>query len=145
MSNEELMMPRYKVIADYPNRPLTMPIGHILTLNKFGASKWWHEYTDAEPLHLEEQTSRNYPAILKQLRWYEERDLKDLPKYVKDAFIPVSSEYHKVYKMDLYEPETNTVIANGCKFSFYSFLDTRRPATEEEYLSTLAQLESANK
>ena len=143
MSKEELMMPRYKVIADYPNRPLTMPIGHILTLNKLSSSKWWHEYTDAEPLHLEEQTSRNYPAILRKLEWHEERNLSELPLFVKTTY---NGTTNKVYK---YEFETDTIYVEYpegiCNFSLKAYLSARLPATEVEYLSTLTELEAANK
>jgi len=79
---ERLMQPRYKVIADYPGRPSSMPIGHILILDKFGAGKWWHEYTDLEPIHIDEGSKR-FPVVLKQLEWWEERTAEEMPEYVK--------------------------------------------------------------
>ena len=80
----DLMAPRYKVIADYPNRPITMPIGHILTLNKWGAGKWWHEYTDDEPIHIDEGSTR-FPVVLQPLPWYAEREESQMPEYVKQV------------------------------------------------------------
>ena len=79
---EQLLIPRYKIVADYPNRPMTMPVGHILTLDKYGAGKWWHEYTDDEPIHIEEGSTK-YPVVLKPLHWSEEREEKDMPGWVK--------------------------------------------------------------
>ena len=83
MSNEDLLMPRYKVIGNYPGCPHSMPIGHILTLNLVFFDLRFHGYTELEPVHLEEPGFDNYPAIFKRLEWWEDREVKDLPKYVK--------------------------------------------------------------
>lgn len=132
LSNEELIMPRYKVIADYPNSPFI--VGRIITLNNFGAGQWWHEYTDEEPIHLDANTKK-YPAVLQKLEWYEQRDVSDLPKYLKDAFVPETSEFHKVYKIELYNIITFTIVTNTGEFTYHEYLKSRVPATEEEYLA----------
>lgn len=79
---EALMVPRYKIVGDYPNRPHTMPVGHILKLDKYGAGKWWHEYTDMEPIHIDEGSTK-YPLVLRPLSWHEERKVEDMPEYVR--------------------------------------------------------------
>lgn len=93
LTPDQLLQPRYKVIADYPNRPMAIPIGHILTLDKFGAGKWWHEYTDNEPIHIDEGSER-FPAILSKMEWWEDRQPGELPQYMKSEY------YNKVIKCE---------------------------------------------
>jgi len=76
----------------------------------------------------------DYPKLFRLLDWYESIEVSDLPEYVCDAFIPKDSEYHKVYKVTLYDFEDNTIIANGAKFTLTSFLRNRIPSTEQEFL-----------
>lgn len=63
MSTEELLRPRYKVIAQYPFSP--HPTGHIIK-TAFG-----NKYFD------------QYPHLFKKLEWWEQRDSEELPEYVK--------------------------------------------------------------
>jgi len=81
MTPQQLLIPRYEVIADYPGRPYTMPIGHIITLDKFDGGKWWHEYTDKEPIRLDEGCTK-YSANLRLLPWYHNRKIKEMLSYV---------------------------------------------------------------
>ena len=64
----ELLMPRYKVIADYPNTPYGL--NQVLTKReiRFGMGSLSPE---------------NYPAIFRKLNWWEERKVEDMPEYVK--------------------------------------------------------------
>lgn len=131
----DLMQPRFKVIADYPNRPLTMPIGHILTSNKFGAGQWWHQYTDEEPIHIDGYETP-YPSILKKLEWWEDRKIEEMPEYVKLMLNGKASFVHKVIRWML-EP-------NNFGQPLYEYLNRvgqimtacvseLEPATQEEY------------
>lgn len=67
MSIEDLMQPRYKVVADYPDS--LSDIGTIIQENN--SSKEWFDSLE------------DYPHIFKHLEWYEERKVADMPKYVK--------------------------------------------------------------
>lgn len=73
MKVEELLKPRYKVIADYPNSEF--PVGII-------AYKYYAEWVFlngiVSTIHLPA-----YPNIFKKLEWWEEREEKDMPEYVK--------------------------------------------------------------
>lgn len=63
MTTEELLKPRYKVIAEYPQSYLK--VGDIFeadNVTKFMA---------------------NYPHLFKPLAWWEERKVEDMPEYVK--------------------------------------------------------------
>lgn len=62
MTKSDLLKPRFKLIADYPGN--TQNIDNITT---------------------EEATAsyfRKFTANFKELKWWEERDVKDMPKYV---------------------------------------------------------------
>lgn len=66
---EQLMKPRYKVIADYPNQYYST--GHIVT----------ELFCDDE--YKDESFFEQYPAIFKRLEWWEERTPEEMPEYVK--------------------------------------------------------------
>lgn len=75
MSKEELMRPRYKVIAGYPDSHYT--IGTILDRN------WCrYENDDEETGKIIWQLS-DFPHLFKRLEWWEERPIEDMPIYVK--------------------------------------------------------------
>lgn len=67
MSNEDLLKPRYKVIADYPDS--TFSIGDVLM-------------TDVNSF-FRKHCLLGYPAIFRKPEWWEEREEKDMPEYVK--------------------------------------------------------------
>lgn len=67
MTPEELLKPRYKVIADYPESPY-----------KIGDIEFNGTWSDNDSL-------ANYPSIFRKLEWWEERDVKDMPGYLKDT------------------------------------------------------------
>ena len=68
MTTEQLMQPRYKVIADYPNSPYGL--NDVLTNKevRFGMGRLMPEH---------------YPAIFRKLEWWEERAVEDMPEWVK--------------------------------------------------------------
>jgi len=74
---KDLTQPRYLVIADYPNSPFN--VGNILTQHtQFNKDAYWvndNLYTDRHP--------EDYPHIFRLLHWWEFRDEKDMPEYVK--------------------------------------------------------------
>jgi hypothetical protein len=129
---EELLTPRFKVIAGYPDSKTA--VGEIFTLkfrpnngNVYGieilgtAGIWDQAYFE------------RYPHLFKKLEWWEERELEQMPLHVKDAFIPSASEYHKVYKV-VFDFETNTIILDHCRFTLLPMLHRVLPATEQEYI-----------
>ena len=115
MTTEELMQPRYKVIADYPGNH--QRIGHIYTvIGDEESIKNWCSNKDY------------YPHLFKKLEWWEEREEKDLPKYVKGR---VSFMVAKLNRID-FEDSSEWIfylddahIPYSCHHWF--------PATREEY------------
>ena len=69
MIPEELLKPRYKTLCNYPDSPLR--VGQIITGNTFNI-------TGGTKFHC-----KDYPAIFKPLAWWEDRDDKDMPLYIK--------------------------------------------------------------
>lgn len=67
MNIEQLMQPKYEVIADYPEQKDS--IGFIYEGD--GWSKfWWNEM-------------ERCPAIFRKLQWWEHRKPEEMPEYVK--------------------------------------------------------------
>jgi len=80
MSTEELMKPRWKVIADFPGNQGTFNIGEIIV----GQDHWSGDgtfYTSPHPF--DAFCPDEYPAIFKKLEWWEERKVEDIPDYLK--------------------------------------------------------------
>jgi len=80
LSTIELMIPRFKVISDFPGN--FIPVGSIITDESMA------DYY------------RKYPSNFEELSWYDDRDKEDYPPYLKmDArFLIKSSELTKTYQ-----------------------------------------------
>lgn len=84
MSVEELLKPRYKVIADYPFS--VFPKDLVFELNILDARKHLAEqeyYMIYKENCYSESLINKYPAIFKKLEWWEDRKESDMPEYVK--------------------------------------------------------------
>lgn len=122
MRVEELMKPRYKVIADWPGNKA--PVGSILTYDDeyFKSQGGWRKWHN------------QYPAIYKELSWYEERKVEDMPEYLRsiepNTGIPVD-EINKVEMWNIRKDRITQVFLEGSKYPYEAgyFL----PATEQEY------------
>lgn len=69
MTTEDLMKPRYKVIALWPNT--AYQVGEII-------------HIEALPLPKSaEEMFQQYPHLFKPLQWWEDREEKDMPEYLK--------------------------------------------------------------
>jgi hypothetical protein len=78
MTVEELLIPRFKVIADYPtmDRNGNYMVGDILTDN--GKTAVLKQNGDAVFVC----EWKKYPHLFKKLEWWEERNIEDMPKYI---------------------------------------------------------------
>ena len=126
--SKDLLKPRFKLIADYPGN--TQPIGNITI-------------EDATAYYF-----RKFTSNFKELEWWEERNEDDLPKYLKEL------ETGKIDKVTRYFIDSRLPCfyigeiekkgkLKGSETPFN--LRAMIPATEAEYLSTHAQLETANR
>lgn len=116
MDIEQLLKPRYKVIADYPFSAYT--VGQIILI---------HDYNPNKDLF------KMYPHLFKPLQWWEERKESDMPQYVKDE----KGQIQKVLSWSdagfVYEKESNNPIILPNVTVSMSVIQYYQPATEAEY------------
>jgi hypothetical protein len=86
MNAEELLKPRYKVIARWPQMREHLEVGEIL--------KGERGYLTMESKEL----FADYPHLLKRLEWWEEREKKDLPECVILDGITYNVEAYSSFK-----------------------------------------------
>ena len=119
MTVEQLLQPRYKVIADYPGN--TMQVGTIFTSI---LDSYWAKY----------------PANFQKLEWWQDRDESDMPGYVKVTRL--KSYYDLpidcIRKVNSWERgKVREWVADI--FPVYAVVDDLLPSTEEEYNSHINQ------
>ena len=127
MIQEELLKPRYEVIADYPNNE-KYKVGDILQLETTGGVS--NTLTDDNYVDEYESFFITYPHLFRKLEWWEKRDIKDMPEYVKCTQTPDQLHFpNEVYKVKWIgyswgESEKGTIVTGtNCYI----------PATLEEY------------
>lgn len=118
MTTEELLKPRWKVIADFPENPYCInQILHVFESKIFFESSGYHF------------NPNDYSAIFKKLEWWEERKVEDMPEYVKSI---VNNAVHKVlqYKDSVVALSYENAPTNVQMFESICSLI---PSTKEEY------------
>lgn len=135
LSKEELLVPRFKVIADFPYNPFN--IGQILTPffveDSPNIKKWYVQNNyDYSWINVEE-----YPAIFKKLEWWEDRSFEELPEYVKNAdgvyktYFSIPSKNGSLWEWQVVHPTKEY----GAEIMY--ILDNQmEPSTKEEYEKT---------
>lgn len=114
---EELLRPRYKVIADWPGN--VWPIGTIYKHETIGI--------------LNPKKCDDFPHLFKKLAWYEDRKPEEMPDYVRVVEKSII-EYGNVYKVDFIEKrEPNTLLIKVGGFINPLLPHHFSPATREEY------------
>jgi hypothetical protein len=140
MSTEELLKPRYKVIADWPMNHF-YEVDDIIEMKLMPNGKYWN---GEDSYYLTEKEMEKHPHLFKKLEWWEERKIEDMPdylccvctdfiKFVKGQIIKV--EKHQSNTFNKYVPylfiskekQSHEAVTN-C-FLYKDFY----PATEEEY------------
>jgi len=109
-----LTQPRYLVISDYPNSHYE--IGQIIELSVPKDASGWDMVTLAN----NEEIMPKYPHLFRLLHWWEYRDEKEMPEYVKHQ--------DKIYKVTWRD---NSPYYEGGKHPFAPEVVT--PATLNEY------------
>lgn len=100
MTPEELLKPRYKVIADWPARQFMA--GAILHLDEpipDGRIRVWIEHEKQKERYLWNPEENNhfddYPHLFQKLEWWQERKPEEMPRYLKDKS---GNKVYSVYK-----------------------------------------------
>ena len=126
MTNKELLIPRIMVNIPYPNSPFK--VGDIRTC--------------ADNQHGDINYYRQFPHIFKELKWWEERKVEDMPQYVKgiDMFEELNYANVKWRKNKDGDMEcSNLRFENEQYFLLPSMIDFM-PCEKEEYLSFIERL-----
>ena len=122
LSKEELLKPRYKVIADFPQwSSFAYKKGDILEL------KGIHFVGRGTTRSINEKDIDLYPSVIKKLEWWEDRKIEDMPEYVRHC---VNNRVFKVKKWKYDYGELiayESIIIGGIRASWLT------PATREEY------------
>lgn len=127
MTTEELLKPRYKVIADFWGNHFE--VGKILELKKEnGSSSFEYTWYGHDGLYSRyESDFKDYPHLFRKLEWWEDRKVEDMPKYIRGI---KSGRIIRVHKWDL-KCEQGWICSDG--FNCYH-RESILPATESEYL-----------
>lgn len=131
MERDELMKPRYKVIAEWPGQE-EIQVGEIL----HGIAK------EIGPIVFRLDA---FPHLFRKLEWWEERKPEDMPEYVNDEdenkIFKVSfimQEYRGRQQMVIIFPDERPYHVNDNVMPLYE------PATEAEYLAFTTPAPSAD-
>jgi len=131
MTTEELLKPRWKVIADFPFNTY-YKVGGVITddrlmaaRNETGHAVFACEWND-------------YPNIFRKLKWWEERNIEDMPEYVKMlSYIKPctnNTENLELKKGEIVKPDKWGL--NSFEISHWVFSASLTiPSTEEEFNS----------
>ncbi len=136
MTPQELLTPRYQVIATYPNSPFL--IGRILLFDEYDRVNniYWHKYSEDEPIHLDTGDVGKYSHIFKKLEWWEQRKPDDMPLFIKLEYEYLHIKFIKLREWILINSgtikETMIGIYGDLSMSGFDFSITT-PITEEEY------------
>lgn len=146
LTPEELLRPRIKCIADFWDNPFK--VGEVI---QFIQEREYHDFftgelqgkdwlTDFLP---DDPTVIRYmywmrkftplPHLFRRLEWWEERDVKDMPEYVKTIYDG------RVRKVNKYDFKNNIIWMDysegNCQFTLNAYLSARLPATKQDYLT----------
>lgn len=133
MTAEELLKPRYKVIADYPLNPFT--VGEVLLMTSEPDKRGY--VLNNAPRNVNARFIKDYdkyPHLFKKLEWWENRKESEMLGYVKTAFGICKVVKHFVSKYSDIKTGQQCVIDDG-QFERALYYNTLQPATEEEFNS----------
>jgi len=137
---DDLLKPRYKVIADYPYSKFN--IGDIISMTHkedvgMGQFEWATDFIGDEEDGMERYGEREfsyYPHLFKKLEWWEERDKYNMPKYVS-----FPHGHHKFKEGEVVEVFNWYKYPDACIFHNHYHAGWLLPATEAEYFNQKQQ------
>ena len=146
MTPEELMKPRYKVVADYPGN--VFEIGSVITFLKQikeGQILIW-AYKDRTVTF---SSFDKYPHLFKPLQWWEHREDIEMPEYVivNSKSILSDAKIGAVYKVvKHFSTSTGKYNETGCQLLGNDYISYNRlaPADLSDYNEYLKQKEANN-
>jgi hypothetical protein len=134
MENNELLKPRFKFIADYPLSHMYLNVGDVLT---FKNDNGIERYVGGKDASMHPDTVNSFPRLFRELQWWEERKIEEMPEYVKDKYPGLNRkiEYYHAYKWaNVYsKKEPHFEQKNMFKETYWTHAQHTTPATKEEY------------
>lgn len=132
MTPEQLLQPRYEVIADYPES--NFKIGQIISFIPVDPTDGW-ELAD---IAYNKRICPNYPNIFKPLSWWEHRAPDDMPEYVKRHFGQVgkATRWNLQYGQWHYHFRMGRETIKDCHISDFFTVIPATAAEYEEYLKS---------
>jgi len=122
MTTEELMKPRYKVIATWPGMELDLNyVGQVITLTVKDNKQWCIRLHRAT---LYDAHFDQYPHLFEPLPWWKDRKVEDMPPFVKSKRTGV------VYSLKV-DYDKNSLWLDGCELTLN--LTHYLPATLDDY------------
>ena len=88
MNSEQLLNPRFEIIADYPES--WRKVGDVLECPNFDndfTKKYWIE------------ANEKYPHLFREMPWWENRNIEEMPKKLKSLSFP--DEIHEILEWDM--------------------------------------------
>jgi len=113
MTTEELLKKRRKVISPYPEMERhNIKVGDIITISE--SAMYADKTQDGNPVVAIDHEI--FPAIFKEIAWWEKRDVSDMPEYVKidEKILPIKKwviDIQGVW-MNLHYPEPSYTLGN---------------------------------
>ncbi len=130
METKDLLKPRYKVIADYPEN--TLEVGQIL-IESDVFDDWLQ--TDNFLHGIKKSCAVLYPHLFQPLPWYADRKVEEMPEYVK--FIQDEPYYQLDKGVVISWQELDEYIKSRSELELLShpiiLMGYAEPATKEEY------------
>lgn len=118
---EALLKPRYKLVLDYP-----MNIDEVGTVYNIDMS-------DGHGLVFKE-TCDLYPHLFRKLEWWEEREVEEMPGYVKTNPVDKNWNTHSVEKVEcFYGDDKEYISVDGLDENAQHLTEWFLPATEQDY------------
>lgn len=130
MNAQELMKPRFEVIAVFPFCPVVIKeqlervTNTLFIVSKIGEN--------ANVWHLSE--IEKYPHLFRKLNWWDKRNIEDMPTYIKSETQVVKPDWQLEEWMGNKYLRAYDSSAKKYNMSLSFKLQLFEPATEQEYL-----------
>lgn len=106
MTAEELLKPRFKIIADFPDNYF----GNVGTV----LDRDWAKYPNDDETKKAIWRISEFPHLFQKLKWWEERQESEMPKKVKSLAFPDDIMVIEKWDMDMLFGFTNVEKREGC-------------------------------
>lgn len=132
----DLLALRYKVTNPYPEMERhNIKVGDIITRSE--NPMYADKTEDGNPIV--DIDHEIFPAIFKKIEWYEDREEKDMPEYLKSKIGDLHGNfkytYHKIIKWDMELMIGYITHINVCNLRLWKPEYNYYPATKEEFES----------